>query len=447
MNVVRLYVSWEGTNTAKGTFNTTYLEEVRKVVRKAAEYKIDILLDAHEDAVARRYCGEGFPDWAVQGSNDTFPLPLTVSLDFNETGFPTLDSCLRINFLHYNTAFDAQYAWQKLYENIDGVQDQFAEFWKVVASYFKDEPNVIGYEVINEPYIANIYADIKYKDPKNNDIDHLTPLYDKVNEKIREVDNNTIIFFEPTVHDENIGIYKAPGGETFNNRSVFSYHVYCMNVTAEGEPTNLTECHKQDDKAFYYQYQVAQDLGLASFLTEFGALSNSYRSSEEVEYITNMAETHFQSWAYWQYKYYEDITTDAQPGSTESFYFDNGTVQATKVKALARPYAYRICGEPVSTRFTAENGIFELSYKPGNCSGLNTEVYLGEELHYPNGFQVNLGNCNACTLRSIDNHDSYYEILVEQPPHKWYCHIDCLSKSEIRARLPRYHRVDNSSKK
>ena len=31
-------------------------------------------------------------------------------------------------------------------------------------------------------------------------------------------------------------------------------------------------------------------------------------------------QKHFRSWAYWQFKYYEDITTLAMPGTTEAFY-------------------------------------------------------------------------------------------------------------------------------
>lgn len=37
----------------------------------------------------------------------------------------------------------------------------------------------------------------------------------------------------------------------------------------------------------------------------------------------------------------------ASPGTTESFYDENGNLQEVKVKALARPYAYAICGTPL----------------------------------------------------------------------------------------------------
>jgi len=55
-------------------------------------------------------------------------------------------------------------------------------------------------------------------------------------------------------------------------------------------------------------------------------------------------EINFRSWTYWQFKYYHDITTAANPGTTESFYDEYGNLQVNKVKALSRPYAYAICG-------------------------------------------------------------------------------------------------------
>lgn len=38
-------------------------------------------------------------------------------------------------------------------------------------------------------------------------------------------------------------------------------------------------------------------------------------------------QQNFRSWTYWQFKYYNDITTMANPGTTESFYNNDGTLQ------------------------------------------------------------------------------------------------------------------------
>lgn len=93
--------------------------------------------------------------------------------------------------------------------------------------------------------------------------------------------------------------------------------------------------------------QNINTLKTGGFLTEFGALSNSPKSAKEVTILTDLMQLYFRSWTYWQFKYYNDITTAANPGTTESFYDEHGNLQENKVRALARPYTYAICGTPL----------------------------------------------------------------------------------------------------
>ena len=51
-------------------------------------------------------------------------------------------------------------------------------------------------------------------------------------------------------------------------------------------------------------------------MTEFGALSDTDKSAEELIVLTDLMTQYFRSWSYWQYKYYDDITTAARPGTT-----------------------------------------------------------------------------------------------------------------------------------
>ena len=46
-------------------YNETYLQVIQKIVSKAAEYGIYTLLDMHQDVMSRKFCVEGFPDWAA----------------------------------------------------------------------------------------------------------------------------------------------------------------------------------------------------------------------------------------------------------------------------------------------------------------------------------------------------------------------------------------------
>jgi len=53
--------------------------------------------------------------------------------------------------------------------------------------------------------------------------------------------------------------------------------------------------------------------------------------------VCDVADDYLVGWAYWQFKYYADLTTSAGTGS-EGFYNADGSLQDWKVKALARSY-------------------------------------------------------------------------------------------------------------
>ena len=64
-NMIRLHVAWEGVEKEKGIYNYTYVEKLQEIVRMCNKYNIMVLLDAHQDVINRKFCGEGFPDWTV----------------------------------------------------------------------------------------------------------------------------------------------------------------------------------------------------------------------------------------------------------------------------------------------------------------------------------------------------------------------------------------------
>lgn len=129
------------------------------------------------------YCGEGVPDYVYEicaaNQADTvkpFPAPLGEPMPVDEGGAPKLDACLNREFFTYvalqNATWDSiclefialhcvryyftaevSHGFQCLYDNTDGLWDHLSNMWKTVAEYFKDQKNVLGYEIINEPWV------------------------------------------------------------------------------------------------------------------------------------------------------------------------------------------------------------------------------------------------------------------------------------------------------
>lgn len=381
-NFIRLHVAWEGAEPQEGVYNQTYIQELKKVVDLCAKYDIAVLLDAHQDLLSKKQCGEGAPDWAMV--NSSFPSPLPYKLERDSEGYPLTEDCLKHEFFKYYLTTDVGKNFLRLYFNQDQLTDHFAGMWGEVAKVFKDSENVIGYELLNEPF-----GDVETLTVTGVNNKLLLPFYSAISKVIRKYDNDTIVFFEPTILDVfGTGFKATPEGEDYLDRQIYSYHVYCPNFTPDGEITKPKECAVFDDLTFRSKGQNQKDLKIGGFLTEFGAIGNLTSASVELAYVTQEAEKRFHSWCYWQFKYYGDMTTQSNPPSVESFYDDKGDLYSLKVKTLSRPYAYKICGKPVSTVFDMKKEHFALGIivTKHDCNGKNTEIFLSPEWYYLNGF-------------------------------------------------------------
>ena len=67
-------------------------------------------------------------------------------------------------------------------------------------------------------------------------------------------------------------------------------------------------------------------VGGGSMITEFGAVGDGIPSAEAIDALGDLADTHTQSWAYWTFKGFNDITTQ---------------VRVVSNKAQRRPFACR----------------------------------------------------------------------------------------------------------
>jgi len=107
--------------------------------------------------------------------------------------------------------------------------------------------------------------------------------------------------------------------------------------------------------------------------------------------VTQNADRAFHSWAYWQFKYFHDITTVSGP--VESFYNADGSLQDAKVAMLSRTYARAIAGRPLHMRFDPDTGAFRLVYIANSTtSKLSTDVYFNEATHYSGGYTTSFLN-------------------------------------------------------
>ena len=375
LNVVRLGFMWPGLEPTRGNYNETYTQVIQKIVSLSEKYGIYILLDMHQDAFSRVLCVEGLPAWAVNtGSAKGFPEPLHAPfVPDPKTGLPKDDDCAKFPWSSYYLTEATSAAFQNLYNNTNGLLHSWADFWAKTASGFKDFPNVIGYELINEPWAGDVYSDPLLLVPGVADSRNLAPVYEVLSEAIRQHDEHHCIFFEGVTWDDfGVGFSNVPGGDLYRNRSVLSYHYY--------SPPSLGiiasfEARKRD----------LLRLKSGGMLTEF------YTSTGKIEDMFEtmiVADIYQQSWIGWDYKAYHP--PHHSPKSKRCCPLWNGTgLNQIYVQNTTRTYPKAVAGNTIKFNFDLSTKEFSLLYEVSlTCNSTESIVYLNQEVHYPSGYSV-----------------------------------------------------------
>jgi endoglucanase len=112
---------------------------------------------------------------------------------------------------------DDSWGYPFLFESNES-QDLTVKIWRKIAGRYRNEPTVLGYDLLNEP-IAH-YFNTNELDPK------LEPLYRKIVAGIRQVDKNHIIFLGGAQWDGNFKVFGPP----FDDKLAYTFHKYWMDV-------------------------------------------------------------------------------------------------------------------------------------------------------------------------------------------------------------------------
>lgn len=376
---VRLGIAWEAVEPQPGHYNNSYLAELASTVNLLHAHGIRSLLDMHQDMYAQRFQGNGAPEWAVNaGGIPAWP----------QFGFPT----------NYFVQVAVQTAYDNLYDNTaapDGVglADHYAAMWQHVATYFKDSPGVMGYDLYNEPFPGKwwIGCVMPWGCPIQDR--RLAALQQKTINKIRAVDQQTIIFYEPQQFF-NIGIptHVRVSGTNLG----LSFHDYC---TGQALTRTYFGCNAPDNAVFANVQRHMTATGHTSLLTEFGAMINPDVLNPQID----KAMANSVGWQFWHYNG-NDPTTSG-PGNQQALVYDlnktptGDNVDHTKETVLAIPHAEATAGIPVSAKLDRRRKVYTYTYSTGTPADVDrvadarTEIVVPQRFA-PNGFTVNVAGGN-----------------------------------------------------
>jgi endoglycosylceramidase len=398
-NTVRLGLIYKGVEPSPGGYDDGYLNSIAATEANLAGHGVFSLLDFHQDMYNERFQGEGWPDWAVQ--DDGLPNPML--------GFPNnyFSSPALIR------AFDHFWANDPGPGGV-GLQDRYASAWAHVASRFATAGHTVGFDLLNEPWPGTPWSTcLTLNGCPAFDTGTMAPFYRRVFDRIRAVEGQKLIWYEPNVlfnfsADTNI---PALG----DRAAGFSFHFYCTPGLA-APPYNLASCDEQNDHVLANADKRAQTSGDALMLSEFGATDDLATIRANVK----AADRHMVSWQYWHYCECQDPTTTGT--GTQAIVIDpaqppsGANVKQTKLDVLAEPYPQVVAGTPAGYSFDDTTGRFTLAYSTKGPTGKNfarrpkhkrkrskskfrqTQIYLGQG-HYPAGYSVSVNGGGIASER------------------------------------------------
>ena len=373
-NSVRIGILFSGVMPQPGVIDQTYLDRWQRVVDLLAAKRIWVMIDFHQDLFSEKFQGEGFPDWAVHQ-------PLTGVLPDPVFGFPG----------NYFTPQVSE-VFDQLYANAGGVRDRVAQAWAAVAERFRDQPYLMGYDLINEPWPGIGLGHLRQPGglPRGRDRAGVLPRRASSGDALEGPAQHRLVRAERAVRLRRgvwacrvrspIRSWACPGTTTACRRR-------CCTPRASND---LPGCEDLESLVFDNARALADRLGATQVLSEFGASDDL----PDIALMTQQADDNLVGWQYWHYKLWRDPTTESQTSGAQGLFVkddDLSTLKPAKADLLIRSYPMATAGKPEDLDYDTATGELRYTYSPGPVAGVplrtgaTTDVFLSPR-RYPHGY-------------------------------------------------------------
>jgi endoglycosylceramidase len=336
-NAVRVGVYHVALEPQPGAYDDNYLDSIADTVAMLGRHGLLALLDFHQDMYNQRYQGLGLADWAAL--DDSLPPQPQLGFPLNYFFMPALE-----------TAYDSFWANRAGPGGV-GIQDRYAAALAHVAARFKGTPNVLGYELFNEPWPGVLWEPCVTPAVGCPLADAtLGSFVQRATKAIRQNDPTTLIWYEPYVLFNDgfpTSVPKSGDAETG-----FAFHDYCLNTS------NNDTCNLNDAAVFANAEAQVKRTGDALLMTEFGD-PNSLSNHAEV---ADRADAAMVSWLYWSYN--GSIVSNLNDPPTGS-----NMVGASRLAILTRPYPQLVSGTPLNWNYDSSTQKFSFSYSTARADG------------------------------------------------------------------------------
>lgn len=359
LNLLRLPINWSAIEPEPGAYQDDYLDAVVSLVDACWAVGVYTVVDLHQDAWSKEIGEDGAPLWAI------IPEPTEL-----------LEGPLTAEELAARRASPAVLAaFYSFFENVEDLQDAYANMAAVVAERIAPSPGVAGLELMNEPLALNE--------------DKLADFHERVSARVREVTPDMTLFFEPDAARNFTD--QAPTNRLFPfDDAAYSPHIY-TDVFTDGWAARDIDGLVASIEAAEAESRAH---GAVPFVGEFGNDPDTETGRLFITTSLDAYDATQMSWAFWVY---EEWSQGQWGLYTTSEGHSRGELRGELADILARPYPQAIAGdlagfswddETATLSITLENaggGLHRIGASPriwpggvsAQCDGSAVEVAAG----------------------------------------------------------------------
>jgi endoglycosylceramidase len=349
-NASRHLIFWDAIEPEPGAYDDAYLDRLGERLDWYADAGVLAVLDMHQDVYSTVFCCDGAPAWAVRTDGIPFEPRDVWWANYLE---PAVER-----------AFDNFWDYEGAHAD---VQEAYISAWLHVIERFRDHPAVLGYDLMNEP-------DSGSKGASEFERTMLPEFYDRFIARIRDVDPDAWIFYEPTAFIVN------PGGPS----DLASVH-----DTRAGDPRLVYAPHLYEPTIFLgggYDGSDAIERWEANRLAEIeerhpGPLVIGELGGGPPDYhrdVFAMADRLGSGWMRWSSDPFFEAFVDGR--------------EPDDILGTVRVYPQRIAGDPLDFAYNSALRVFSLRFAQRDAVQGPTEIYIPEARIYPDGWTLSVSD-------------------------------------------------------
>lgn len=340
INALRLLFTWEAFEPNRCHYEESYIQYYEQVVQWAAERDLYVIIDFHQDAYSRYNiggCGEGFPEWSV----------------FSEVKRATPDNSKKCEGWGVKMIVDLDHhkSWEHFHKDTEGAKTRYLDMVTAVAERMSKHPNVIGYELINEPWGTD---------------KELVAFYNQAGAAIRSRHPNTILFVPP---------HALASSGTANNMDkpnldnmVYSPHLYDATVIMLSSWWGSDPSGPLNGMA-----KKAADWGVPMLLGEYGGPAKTKNIEGYMDALNGWLNKGLHHGTQWNYTpTWRDDSKDGWNHEDLSIVDNTGQLRPN---FRARVYPTATAGNPITFEETANSAQYQWQH---DASKGETELFIPE---------------------------------------------------------------------